>query len=204
MISPLPHLDPAASLDERATARLAFTLDVLTPEEMEHAWSCWTLINGNTSSAHAFHQWAVDEVSSTPHMSGHECTTTYAYLGCGTSPSHHTPERSCSCVGGDVYRTVCAPCGWASDVLAREDEAIWAWHDHAWPGWRELPVVEHVLTARNWVRRVEDAYPVGWGILGAPMITDRTGRADRSLPGRSPWFGWDLAAPPRVKTAEQR
>lgn len=36
-----------------------------------------------------------------------------------------------------------------------------------------------------------------WTVAGAPIITARTQHATRPVPGRSPYGGYDLAAPTR-------
>lgn len=68
-----------------------------------------------------------------------------------------------------------------------------AWHDHAMPGWRDLPVRPSGLKAaalEAWL----DAYPSGWKRPGAPIRTVRDPHGTRHVPGRSPWGGYDLAA----------
>lgn len=74
------------------------------------------------------------------------------------------------------------------------------WHDHALPGWRELPIVPSRLrmmdkdglskAARNWI---VEHYPKPMQIPGAPIITARRPYGPRNVPGRSPWGGYDLS-----------
>lgn len=95
---------------------------------------------------------------------------------------------------------VCQPCGWQT-IGAGENATVEAWHDQAIPGWRRLPVLPARLhrssidsaAAKRWI---EQHYPLGARIPGAPVITGRPLTAGRKIPGRSPWAGWDLAAPP--------
>ena len=164
MTSDLMCLDLLEILDEieAPCARHAFTFDILAAEEMDRAWTWWRRTNGRFGAWLLFHQWRVNDLSSSPLASGHECMTTQAYLGC--PPSAHTSAGKCSCVGGDVWRTVCPPCGWASEVLTAEQDAVEAWHDHAWPGWRDLPAVEcqGACPTATWGKQLEAVYPAGW------------------------------------------
>lgn len=199
MTSHLIALDLMELLDEieAPAARETFTLDILSAEEMDRAWTWWTRANGRFGSWRLFHQWRINDLASSPLASGHECMTVQAYLGCASFPFAHADRVTCSCVGGDVHRTVCAPCDWASDVVTTESAAVQAWHDHAWPGWRDLPVVDGQGTrpTATWAKRLESVYPDGWGKPGAPVLTRRSHRMSRDVPRRSPWGGWDMAAP---------
>ena len=40
-----------------------------------------------------------------------------------------------------IYRGACCGCGWAGPTRVDENDAVEDAHDHAWPGWRALPVV---------------------------------------------------------------
>lgn len=112
----------------------------------------------------------------------------------------------CQCVGDYLYQANCPECRW--HVIASEPVAVEAWHDHAWPGWRELPVVPYALCdrtggmdpksaidkkraakARAWV---EANYPTEWQVEGAPVLTERTSPGTRNVPGYSPWGGFDI------------
>ena len=54
---------------------------------------------------------------------------------------------------GMAYRGACLGCGWAGIPRRDENVAVEDAHDHAWPGWRELPLVgrcPHDATAAPW------------------------------------------------------
>ena len=81
-----------------------------------------------------------------------------------------------------------------------ENSAVEGWHDHAFPGWRELPIVPVRLcdvekiglskAAKKWV---EDHYPKSMQVVGAPVITQRSSMGTRHVPGCSPWGGYDIS-----------
>lgn len=112
---------------------------------------------------------------------------------------HDGPHGDCMCVGDLTYMAICEPHGWhvtADD----ENSAVEGWHDHAFPGWRELPIVPARLrdaekiglskAAKKWV---EDHYPKSMQIVGGPVITERRSMGTRHVPGRSPWGGYDIS-----------
>lgn len=95
---------------------------------------------------------------------------------------------------------ICEPHGWHV-IASDENAAVEAWHDHSFPGWRDLPVVPARLrstdeirlskAARKWI---EQHYPASMRVVGAPVITERNGAGTRHVPGRSPWGGYDMSS----------
>jgi hypothetical protein len=91
------------------------------------------------------------------------------------------------------------PCEW-NGITDSENEAVEMWHDHALPGWRELPIVSPRLrmmdkddlskAAKTWI---VEHYPKSMQVPGAPIITERRPYGTRHVPGRSPWGGYDLS-----------
>ncbi|MGD9429986.1 DUF6349 family protein [Arthrobacter russicus] len=81
-----------------------------------------------------------------------------------------------------------------------KNTAVEAWHDHALPGWRRLPIVPARVRVRNdkgltkqareWIT---DHYPASAQVPGAPIITERGEYATRHVPNYSPWGGYDLS-----------
>ncbi|QBE49622.1 DUF6349 family protein [Leucobacter triazinivorans] len=75
-------------------------------------------------------------------------------------------------------------------------------HDHAMPGWRALPILPtNLSTADEKKARAAAAkwcaenYPAEWQRPGAPVISRRGPYGGRHVGGRSPFGGYDLAAP---------
>ena len=105
----------------------------------------------------------------------------------------HRPE------GGLLYQANCAVCRWHL-IADSENAAVEAWHDHAMPGWRGLPIVPRKLADRldstqktaALLAWVEDHYPAEWLFDGAPIRTARSPYGDRHVSGRSPLGGYDL------------
>lgn len=127
---------------------------------------------------------------------GHELRVFDADLRC----THY--REACSCVGGLLARGICAPCRWHCD--GDEATIVEAWHDHAWPGWRTLPVIPASIAKRDDQNRptkkfrawVEEHYPAEWQTPGAPIITERQPNANRTAPATFP-----AAAPGTASTS---
>jgi hypothetical protein len=116
-----------------------------------------------------------------------------------------------------LYRGACRACDWEGEPCGSENAAIEDGCDHAWPGWRNLPVVAASYPDMasgasaqrgkdQWTGRVTAAYPAGWLQAGGPVRTHRAGGATRHVPGRTPFGGYDLgtteeASPPRKSAA---
>jgi hypothetical protein len=105
------------------------------------------------------------------------------------------------------YRGACLFCGWVSwrdhpmserDENGAAEDAV----DHAWPGWRELPVVPELPYAEGpaatskaqatWLKKVQPLLPPGWLEAGGPIRTLRGKNGDRHVPARTPWGGYDM------------
>jgi hypothetical protein len=105
----------------------------------------------------------------------------------------------CYCVGALVYRGACRGCDWEGDPRGRENEAVEDAHDHAWPGWRGLPVIRTRKPgaphqAARWADEVALAYPPGWIEAGGPVRILRTPPGMRHVPSMgSPFGGYDMA-----------
>ena len=76
-----------------------------------------------------------------------------------------------------------------------------AWHDHAFPGWRQLPILPAKLRGQMGTRKMtpkleewlEANYPPEFRVPGAPILTDRGGSGTRHVPEYSPYGGFDLS-----------
>lgn len=117
------------------------------------------------------------------------------------------------------HRGACLGCDWKgparpSDVGEGENAAVEDAHDHAWPGWRDLPFTPDAMRkqhqaamvgstkqqqkwAETWRLKLEEAYPshviaAGFASKGAPIRTRRYGIGSRHVPGYSPFGGYDL------------
>jgi hypothetical protein len=108
---------------------------------------------------------------------------------------HHYDEE-CSCVGGLVYRGACLHCDWEGEVRADENTAAEDAHDHAWLGWRDLPIAsrrpENQKAQPRWIETVTDAYPAGWLDSGGPIRTVRGQYGTRHVPNHTGFGGYDL------------
>ena len=88
-----------------------------------------------------------------------------------------------------IYRGACFGCGWHGPAHDRENPAVEDAHDHAWPGWRDLPIVPRCpydatsKQRQKWIATIATIYCAHgidlehWGIGGgAPIRTERAHR----------------------------
>lgn len=133
------------------------------------------------------HMWTREITSPPGTKYPHSAWLMDADLRCG----HH--KQNCFCVGAIIYRTYCSDCDWWSAPTEDEGDAIRDYHDHCWPGWRNLPVLTRPSPDRK--PKLPDDYPQEWQAPGAPIVTTRTPIGTRNVPGRSPFGGYDMADP---------
>lgn len=117
-------------------------------------------------------------------------------------------DARCQCVGELVTMASCERCAW--NHVDTEAGALLAWLDHAWPGWRDLPLIPAeiqppyggALRPKNGSPNPDDVragkashawavenYPAEWQIPGAPARAERDGAGRGVIPGYSPFGG---------------
>ncbi|OLT26348.1 hypothetical protein BJF83_21345 [Nocardiopsis sp. CNR-923] len=99
------------------------------------------------------------------------------------------------------YWSTCPTCGHTGPYRTDENEAAEDGHDHAFPGWRNLPVMgarpyhEHRGACAAWEADALRVYPQGWFEAAGPILTERPGGGTRHVPGRAPGGGFDIGIP---------
>lgn len=137
-------------------------------------------------------------------VDGHTFTAYTADLRCTCSFGYRTVTEfedagGCQCPGTLLTKAVCDGCSWHH--IGTESQAVEAWHDHTFPGWRELPMFpvklrgsmgSRELTAKReaWL---EENYPERYRTPLAPILTSRQKFGTRHVPAYSPYGGFDLA-----------
>lgn len=183
-------------------APLHFTVDYYSPADLEAAWKHWRFINGNFDSIARSHMWHPGSpVDPRGEGNGHSLVNFTVDLRCDRwkhSEGEDGRPLACSCVGDLLHQGICEPCEW--HVIGTESQIVEAWHDHAWPGWRGLPVIPSQIEVRNQGKLskkalawIQEHYPAESQVDGAPIITDRGGIGTRHVPGYSPWGGFDIS-----------
>lgn len=181
-------------------APLGYTTDYFTPDELEAAFDRCVAEHGIQGCLPFSHMWHSRDARSTPVKTHHLVllTADTRHTGRSRCPSDHQHAP------GDLpdefmYQTNCAPCRW-HHISSRENDAVEAWHDHALPGWRDLPVMPVTIKrdsgngfktkqATVWL---DEHQPADWRFPGAPIRTERKPLGTRHVPGRSPFGGYDL------------
>lgn len=177
--------------------RSLFGLQFHCASDYEAAFERWCDDYGRMDSLRQSHAWIPDRFI--PHTATDTCQATI--LDAELSCEHFRADTPCHCVVDRVYRGRCRHCGWHSEIVDNEDDAVCAALTHAHPGWHDYPVVEPApfddgstqgrKRAEKWAARVRDLY--GPCAPGFPVITERTSPGTRSVPQRSPWVGYDIA-----------
>ncbi|HKT03735.1 MAG TPA: DUF6349 family protein [Rugosimonospora sp.] len=151
----------------------------------------WRARHGNPNSIRRSHAWEVHITCPDTPTERCQPTVLSADLRCDCFDE-------CYCVGDLLYRGACRGCGWEGEPRDGENAAVEDACDHAWPGWRDLPVVPRVPEDAKrhaaWAQRVAARYPANWLVDGGPIRTRRSGLGTRHVPGRTPFGGYDLAA----------
>jgi hypothetical protein len=191
----LHDADLAAAPPWAGPAPLHFTTAYYTPAELDAAFHRWQFEHGSFGCVPRSHMWhpAITMDAANADTPGHDLTVLTADLRC----DHY--GRDCLCVGDLLYRAICETCHWHQD--GTEAHVVEAWHDHAWPGWRDLPVIpaglgkrdDHNRPSRMFAAWIEEHHPADWQVPGAPIITNRPEHGTRHVPHRSPWGGFDLS-----------
>lgn len=169
-------------------APLAYTTDYYTPAEITAAWERYIAEHGHFGSYPRSHMWHPTRWHPGLDLdNGHQLHQVTADTRCTEGDHDHTHAPL---PGKLMYQAICEPCRWHH--IGGESEIVLAWHDHAMPGWRDLPIVP--AQTKNIAAWIETAYSPQWQFKGAPIITHRDPMASRSVPGRSPLGGYDIAA----------
>jgi len=194
-------------------APLGFTSRYFTPDELLAARTELSRIRGEWSKDHpTFGTWMLGITTGWCDIApGHRLCLLQTDLRCRCSFPYLAAEWEkigpCSCVGDLLYQANCPDCRWHH--IGSESDVVLAWHDHAWPGWRDLPVLPAKLRGQMGTRQMTpklaawlDAnYPPEFRVDGAPIVTDRGGVAGRCVPGYSPFGGFDISVD---KTTDRR
>jgi hypothetical protein len=98
-----------------------------------------------------------------------------------------------------MYRGVCRGCDWEGRPRRGENPAVEDACDHAWPGWRDVPIVakwpgSSSPKAGRWLERALASYPAGWLEAGGPIRTLRpSGGTRHNGQHATPYGGYDMA-----------
>jgi hypothetical protein len=176
-------------------APLHFSTGYYTPKELAEAFDRYVFEHGRFDCLRKSHMWhsAVTLGHANDTTEEHDLYIVSADLRC----DHYRAD--CCCVGSLLYRAICVDCRWQH--TGTEKTVVEAWHDHAWPGWRNLPVVPASIARTDDQNRptkkfhawITEHYPTSWQVPGAPIITERASHGTRHVNGRSPWKGFDLS-----------
>ena len=106
---------------------------------------------------------------------------------------------------GSRFRGACFDCGWLGPECGDENSATEVAHDHAFPGWRDLPAIEPYRyddqeKRARLAQRLTALYPANWTQRHGPTVTYRDDVALRHVPGGGLFGGYCMA---RLRPREQ-
>lgn len=95
------------------------------------------------------------------------------------------------------YRSYCDGCGHHGPTRSEENQAVEDGCDHAYPGWRTMPVLEHrpydPKRLARWKEAARSVYPPGWFERQGPVREYRSPIATRHVLGLAPGGGYCMA-----------
>ncbi|WP_293787985.1 DUF6349 family protein [uncultured Aeromicrobium sp.] len=180
----------SADLDAAAARRAEINKLKPWAERIRHGWTADPCGMRGTLGAHTM----------TTYTSDSRCMWDYHQLEEGQRPRLVAERIPCECIGDLLYLAVCDTCEvhW---IDGDWNTVVEAWHDHAFPGWRDLPTLPGKLRGQMGTRKMtpkleewlETNYPPEFRVAGAPILTDRGGSGTRHVPEYSPYGGFDLS-----------
>lgn len=189
--------DALAATPWTGSAPLGYTTGYFDPVDLRAAFDRYVAEYGRFGCRTVSHMW-VDHITDHGFTFGdHEMVLMDVDGGRECPPGHDhgadpLPRKL-------MYQAICAPCRW-HEIGEVSNAVIDAWHDHAMPGWRDLPVFPLALSraetrqqkaaAMAWITK---NYPAEWQQPGVPVRTTREPNGTRHVSGRSPLGGYDLA-----------
>lgn len=193
------HEAAVESAPEWHGAPLHFTTAYYSPDELDAAFEHWQFLHAHDKTHVNSRMWRRSiTVPENGQVVDHGFVLYTTDLRC--EPWKHADKHEgCTCVGELMYQAICEPCEW-NGITGSENVAVEMWHDHALPGWRDLPIVlsrlrlmEKDQLAKATQRWIFEHYPKSMQVTGAPIITERRPYGTRHVPSRSPWGGYDLS-----------
>lgn len=174
---------------------LIYVTDFYPVADLLAAFDRYTTEHGHFDCVARSHTWHSSYPCDPIVFGGHELVVLTASADCRQVDHDH----SASPLPGDLmYQAICEPCVWHV-IVNDENVAVEAWHDHAMPGWRDLPLLPERLAqfrtpsqraAAAWVKA---NYDDAWQQPGVPVRTARAQGLTPHVPGRSPLGGYDLS-----------
>lgn len=192
------HEAAVAAAPQWTDAPLRFTTAYHSPADLDGAMEHWQFLHRLDGSWRQSRMWhRAITVPGGIDVGEHGFDFFSADLRCDRWS--HDGDGACECVGDLMYLAICEPHGWHA-IADSENGAVEGWHDHAFPGWRGLPIVparlrdaEKIGTSKAAKKWIAEHYPKSMQVDGAPVITERRPYGTRHVPGRSPWGGYDLS-----------
>ena len=127
-------------------APLAYTTSYYSPAELDAAFDRYRAEFGGFGCiprSHMWHRNSYNQGERAATDDGHELHMFYADAWCKEADHDHSADPL---PGGGRYQAVCPGCAWHV-ISERENDAVEAWHDHALPGWRSLPIMPRPAAA---------------------------------------------------------
>lgn len=185
-------LDMSEPLPEWTGSPLGYHEQYATPAEHAAALDRWIEEHGRLGFIARSRMWHPTSYSGGVEGDAHSCCILTAecralrHEGIPRDLPPHVPDAY-------MHQANCQPCRWHF-IDPSERVVVEAWHDHAFPGWRDLKVMplevqpEPGKKALAWIAEHYGDRPAGH-----PLRTERKQPiATRHVAGRSPWGGFDL------------
>jgi len=178
-----------------ASAPCLFDSPARGPYARAAAFEAWCAEYGNWGSIDRSHAWRPIDWRLGREYLAPPGRCQPAVLRASTSRSAAS-ERCGHGGGGSLHRGCCLACDWEGPPREQENPAAEDACDHAWPGWRELPLLPHKphdgKQLRRWLDRAKALYPPGWIEAGGPVRTERESEIVTRHHFAAEWGGYDM------------
>ncbi len=219
------HLEPGNSSMRRVEAPtgmpwqgapLAYHEDFFTPQDLIAACTRYAAEYGVDAFVESSHMWRFpsyvrmwEEGGVKPRVErdGHSLWLFIANRRCAQTRPHQCPTMPYD----RVWQAICPGCAWhvfgGSRVLVAE-----AWHDHAMPGWRDLPIVpleiSRIKDERSRNQELQawlvTHYPENWRRTGSPIIQYSAEGTRACVPAPYQGYRFSRVAASKVRTRADR
>ncbi len=195
--------DAADRAARAASAPCIHDSPVRGPSAREAEFQAWCRVYGHSASIDRSHAWRTSDSFMLTQLA---VPAARCQPGALTASLRATGTAGrCGHDGADVYRGCCLGCDWEGPVRVGENAAVEDACDHAYPGWRALPVLPQVpggdRAVKTWLEKAKAVYPPGWIEAGGPVRTARTPPGTRHHLAPA-WGGYDMGVPAAAPDSE--
>ncbi|MFV0435006.1 MAG: DUF6349 family protein [Leucobacter sp.] len=173
-----------------------------SPEDLDAAWDRYIFENDHHGCIPRSHMWHRSHAIRGEFQAAGHTLNLFDVVADSRYCSEYTDHVHAPGDLPEDYRVlgICTSCGWR-EIARTTGDIVEHWHDHAMPGWRNLPTVPEKLRGYMGEQKklaklhawIAEHYPLKMHQPGYPILSERGGFGTRHIPYGSPWGGYDLS-----------